>query len=89
MCDQVTAKERAEVYEALFAKEPGLRNTGYNGSGHEYRCVNGHVYFIGDCGGAMEESRCPECGAVIGGTGECLDNLLFSLSTKLFEGSYH
>lgn len=36
--------------------------------GHWYKCSNGHIYAIGDCGGAMEESKCPECGAAIGGT---------------------
>ena len=32
-----------------------------------FKCPNGHYYCIGDCGGAMEESQCPECGASIGG----------------------
>jgi hypothetical protein len=32
-----------------------------------YRCQNGHLYAIGNCGGAMERSICPECGASIGG----------------------
>ena len=27
----------------------------------------GHVYTIGECGGAMERSQCPECKAEIGG----------------------
>ena len=36
--------------------------------GHWYECPNGHVYAIGECGGAMEESKCPECNAKIGGT---------------------
>uniref|UniRef100_A0A8C2J0P8 Zinc finger, NFX1-type containing 1 n=1 Tax=Cyprinus carpio TaxID=7962 RepID=A0A8C2J0P8_CYPCA len=31
------------------------------------RC-GGHVYAIGECGGAMEQSKCPECDAAIGGT---------------------
>lgn len=35
--------------------------------GHWYKCPNGHVYAVGDCGGAMERSNCPECGSVIGG----------------------
>ncbi|KAI9188976.1 hypothetical protein H9P43_000398 [Blastocladiella emersonii ATCC 22665] len=35
--------------------------------GHWYRCPNGHLYSIGDCGMAMTQSRCPECGATIGG----------------------
>ena len=35
--------------------------------GHWFKCPNGHVYAIGDCGGAMVESKCNECGAKIGG----------------------
>ncbi|XP_062302008.1 NFX1-type zinc finger-containing protein 1, partial [Osmerus eperlanus] len=35
--------------------------------GHWYKCPNGHVYAIGDCGGAMVSRACPECGATIGG----------------------
>ena len=29
------------------------------GQGHWYTCHNGHVYAIGDCGGATVESICP------------------------------
>jgi hypothetical protein len=36
--------------------------------GHWYKCPNGHIYVIGECGGAMEEGRCNECGEAIGGT---------------------
>ncbi|KAG9078508.1 hypothetical protein FS749_009464 [Ceratobasidium sp. UAMH 11750] len=36
-------------------------------SGHFCRCPNGHPYIITECGGAMQESRCPECHAPIGG----------------------
>ncbi|KIO31499.1 hypothetical protein M407DRAFT_67796 [Tulasnella calospora MUT 4182] len=42
--------------------------------GHFYRCRNGHPYVIGECGGAMERSRCPECGETIGGGGHTLDS---------------
>ena len=35
--------------------------------GHWFACPQGHVYAIGECGGAMERGRCPECDAVIGG----------------------
>lgn len=35
--------------------------------GHWFKCPNGHVYAIGDCGGATVESKCNECGARIGG----------------------
>ncbi|XP_033104281.1 NFX1-type zinc finger-containing protein 1-like [Anneissia japonica] len=36
--------------------------------GHWYKCPNNHVYAIGDCGGANQESTCPECKEAIGGT---------------------
>ncbi len=35
--------------------------------GHWNKCPNGHLYVIADCGGAMEEAKCPDCHAVIGG----------------------
>jgi RZ-type zinc finger protein len=37
--------------------------------GHWYRCINGHIFTIADCGGATVVSHCNECGARIGGTG--------------------
>lgn len=37
------------------------------GPGHWFKCPNGHYFAIGDCGGAMETSKCPDCGAKIGG----------------------
>ncbi|KAM6248804.1 NFX1-type zinc finger-containing protein 1 isoform 1-T1 [Porphyrio hochstetteri] len=42
--------------------------------GHWFKCKNGHIYVIGECGGAMERSKCPECDAVIGGTQHTLDS---------------
>jgi len=50
------------------------------GQGHWFKCRNGHVYVITECGGAMEESRCNECGARIGGGSHRLltDNQLAS-----------
>lgn len=38
-----------------------------------YECPKGHVYAIGNCGQADQESKCPECGARIGGVGHRLD----------------
>jgi hypothetical protein len=38
------------------------------GRGHWNKCPNGHLYAIGECGGAMETSKCPDCNAVIGGS---------------------
>ena len=67
---QVTAEEMLSVLAAVAGRETSI----YGGgdalawlSGHLYQCPNGHLYTIGDCGGAMQMGRCPECGAVIGG----------------------
>lgn len=40
--------------------------------GHWYTCPNGHIFSIGECGGAMQTSRCNECGEAIGGSGHTL-----------------
>ena len=53
----LTKEEKDMVIKAI-----GLR------AGHWYKCPNGHVYAIGDCGGATEQSKCPDCNATIGGT---------------------
>ncbi len=42
--------------------------------GHWYKCPNGHVYLIADCGGAMERRTCPDCSAVIGGANHRLES---------------
>lgn len=34
----------------------------------QYTCANGHPFTIGECGMPMEEARCPQCNALIGGT---------------------
>uniref|UniRef100_A0A7S1PFG7 RZ-type domain-containing protein n=1 Tax=Percolomonas cosmopolitus TaxID=63605 RepID=A0A7S1PFG7_9EUKA len=48
------------------------------GAGRWFQCANGHPYFIGECGGAMEESNCADCGCRVGGTSHRLksDNRL-------------
>ncbi|NXL46082.1 ZNFX1 protein, partial [Podilymbus podiceps] len=55
--------------------------------GHWFKCKNGHIYVIGDCGGAMETSKCPECHAVIGGTNHALDSTN-SLASEM-DGATH
>ena len=40
----------------------------FTATGHWYQCVNGHPFTVGECGGPMETSRCPQCGEVVGGT---------------------
>ena len=42
--------------------------------GYWYECPNGHPYAIGECGGAMEKSVCPECKAEIGGLNHNLNS---------------
>ncbi|KFH66126.1 hypothetical protein MVEG_08227 [Podila verticillata NRRL 6337] len=55
----LTQAEKVEVFRAMQAT--------LGGSGHWYRCPNGHTYVIADCGMAMVQSRCYECGAAVGG----------------------
>lgn len=55
----VTSEERMAVVNAMSQE---LR-----GTGHWYNCENGHPFTIGECGMAMEVSRCPECGSPVGG----------------------
>ncbi|KAL3881532.1 hypothetical protein ACJMK2_027964, partial [Sinanodonta woodiana] len=38
-----------------------------NDNPHFYRCPNGHLYVIGDCGKPGKEGKCHACGATIGG----------------------
>ena len=59
----IPENERKMIVEAM-----GLRQ------GQWYKCPNGHVYCITECGGAMQESRCNECGATIGGGDHRLRN---------------
>ena len=57
---------------AMIVKAMGLAQ------GHWFKCPNGHVYCITECGGATMESTCPDCKAMIGGTSHSLrtDNQL-------------
>ncbi|XP_034642892.1 NFX1-type zinc finger-containing protein 1 [Trachemys scripta elegans] len=59
----ITEEERVQIVSAF----------GYP-QGHWFKCPNGHIYVIGDCGGAMERSKCPECKAVIGGADHSLEH---------------
>ncbi|KAL5048247.1 hypothetical protein BDW71DRAFT_213665 [Aspergillus fruticulosus] len=55
----VTNAERLAVVQAMASE--------FAGTGHWYYCQNGHPFTIGECGAAMQESLCPECGAPVGG----------------------
>jgi hypothetical protein len=39
----------------------------FSGTGHWYRCANGHPFTVGECGMPMQTARCPQCDAPIGG----------------------
>nr|XP_053646950.1 NFX1-type zinc finger-containing protein 1-like [Cherax quadricarinatus] len=52
----ITDAERMEIINAMGLKQ-----------GHWYKCPKGHYYCIANCGRAVVESKCPECGAPIGG----------------------
>ncbi|KAH0285979.1 hypothetical protein KCU62_g7088, partial [Aureobasidium sp. EXF-3399] len=55
----VTNKEMEDVVNAM-ARE-------FRGTGHWYRCRNGHPFTVGECGGPMVESVCPQCDEPVGG----------------------
>lgn len=42
--------------------------------GHWFKCPNGHIYVISDCGGAMQRGTCPDCKEVIGGMNHTLES---------------
>ena len=33
---------------------------------HWYKCRNGHLYYVGECGTPMMQTKCPDCGESIG-----------------------
>ncbi len=56
-----TRKDQIEIIKALNMT-----------AGHVFKCPKGHYYVIGECGGAMEESKCIECKETIGGNNHTL-----------------
>ncbi|KAJ9093932.1 hypothetical protein QFC20_007017 [Naganishia adeliensis] len=50
-----------------------IKSFGFSHRGHFFTCPNGHPYVITECGGAMQQSACPECGATIGGNDHRVD----------------
>lgn len=68
------AEEVAEVLGAVAAAESAMTGRAPLSylQGHLYTCPNGHMYVIGECGQAMQASRCPTCDATIGGGGHRL-----------------
>eukprot|EP01113_Clastostelium_recurvatum_P050099 TRINITY_DN9407_c0_g2_i1.p1 TRINITY_DN9407_c0_g2~~TRINITY_DN9407_c0_g2_i1.p1 ORF type:complete len:203 (-),score=34.37 TRINITY_DN9407_c0_g2_i1:47-655(-) len=63
-----------EEKKMIFSVMGGDVGTGVGSfGGHWYQCPNGHVYTIGECGGAMQQTTCPECGQSVGGGDHRLD----------------
>ena len=58
----------SELRSVILAMQKDVGSGVGSFGGHWYTCPNGHIYAIGECGGATEQSTCPECGEVIGGT---------------------
>ncbi|XP_004698372.1 NFX1-type zinc finger-containing protein 1 [Echinops telfairi] len=59
----ISEEERVQIVSAM----------GYP-RGHWFKCPNGHIYAISDCGGAMQRGTCPDCKAVIGGVNHTLES---------------
>jgi hypothetical protein len=73
--DAVALKEQLEEVDLTTIKsivQAMNQISGYDyggsASSHWFECPNGHPYFIGECGGAMQTSSCIECGEPVGGT---------------------
>ncbi|KAF1819459.1 uncharacterized protein K489DRAFT_383678 [Dissoconium aciculare CBS 342.82] len=60
MLGEGTSTREMRMIVTAMAKE-------FNGTGHWYRCENGHPFTIGECGLPMQLARCPACNAGIGG----------------------
>uniref|UniRef100_A0AC35FDZ6 RZ-type domain-containing protein n=1 Tax=Panagrolaimus sp. PS1159 TaxID=55785 RepID=A0AC35FDZ6_9BILA len=72
----VSEKERIEIVKAL-----GSHVTRW------YKCPNGHIYGIGNCGGAVVTSQCPECKATIGGELHRLRNDNQDAQAEMLQGT--
>ena len=59
----ISDSEKTQIIKAMGMKQ-----------GHWFKCPNGHIYAIGECGGAMVEACCNECGEKIGGRNHRLLN---------------
>ncbi|KAG1579882.1 hypothetical protein G6F47_012736 [Rhizopus delemar] len=63
----LTQHERDQIIQAMNEEVINTEMHSIVG-GRWFVCPNKHPYYVGDCGGATEISKCPECNAPIGGT---------------------
>ncbi|OAX35179.1 hypothetical protein K503DRAFT_868436 [Rhizopogon vinicolor AM-OR11-026] len=73
---KATILRRSMFYQEVSLKEQMeiVRTFNFGSTGHFYNCANGHTYVIGECGGAVQRSICPECGSPVGGQSYQLDS---------------
>lgn len=72
--EELTRQNSLEIIKSVMGAMNVVSgyNYGTSASAHWFECPNGHPYFIGECGGAMLRSACPECGEVVGGESHSL-----------------
>ena len=72
--EEVKAGDNKKILAEVVQAMNRVDGYDYGGSwtSHWYECPNGHPYFIGNCGGAMERGTCLECGEAVGGSGHIL-----------------
>jgi len=61
-------EEIKAVIAAMDHKSAYEYDYGTDSSAHWYECPLGHPYFIGECGRPMQQSRCADCGELVGGS---------------------
>eukprot|EP01133_Synstelium_polycarpum_P016309 gene16309-19397_t len=66
MRQEITEAERREVMNAVDGRGNSFT------AGHWFMCPNKHLYYIGECGGAMEVGVCPDCKSAVGGRNHAL-----------------
>jgi hypothetical protein len=58
---------RETGYQSQMKMVVAAMQAEFSGTGHWYRCENGHPFTVGECGAPMETTRCPQCNSPIGG----------------------
>jgi len=59
---ELSQAELVSIYNAM-----NREGWGQTSIGHFYQCQCGYQYFVGECGGPMQEALCPQCKRTIGG----------------------
>ncbi|RIA96822.1 hypothetical protein C1645_754039 [Glomus cerebriforme] len=65
--NMLSLEERKQIINAMN-EETRINDFNSMVGGRWFVCPNNHPYYIGNCGGATQLSKCPDCSATIGGT---------------------